>query len=193
MYSNIFDNLVEIPLEFSSEKYTNIFKDKNNKTLKETLEDKRYIVLKDEVYKKYNQFLNIELGTFLFNLKNDGDLFYKKFLNEYGDLEYNNFKITNKNYLDIKGVYFYFLDDKLKYIGRCRDNMKKRVNSGYGQISPKKCYKDGQSTNCKVNSLISKDISSIKLKIFIMDNNEEIEILESKLIKKFSPNWNCNK
>jgi hypothetical protein len=71
--------------------------------------------------------------------------------------------------------------------------MKKRVNSGYGKISPKNCYLDGQSTNCKVNALVTKNLGSIKLKIFVMTNNQEIEELESRLIAEINPEWNSRK
>jgi hypothetical protein len=45
--------------------------------------------------------------------------------------------------------------DELKYIGRGKDSMKKRVNCGHGKIHPKNCYLDGQSTNCDLNALIA--------------------------------------
>ena len=68
--------------------------------------------------------------------------------------------------------------------------MKKRVNNGYGKISPKKCFIDGQSTNCKVNALVTKYRKNIVLKIFAMDDLKEIEELESRLILECEPIWN---
>jgi hypothetical protein len=29
-----------------------------------------------------------------------------------------------------------------------------RFNAGYGNISPKNCFKGGQETNCRVNNLV---------------------------------------
>ena len=190
---NIFNNLVDIPLDFENKKLKDIFKDKNNKTLKDTISHNRYIKFSSYIYKKYSQYLDMPLGKFLYILKQNDDMFYKKFLNKYGDLEYSNFKILDKKYQDLKGVYFYYLNDKLKYIGRCKDSMKKRVNSGYGRISAKKCFIDGQATNCKVNALVTKNIGNIKLKIFVMDDNKAIEKLESELIEEFDPIWNSRK
>ncbi len=71
--------------------------------------------------------------------------------------------------------------------------MQKRVNSGYGKISPKNCFKDGQSTNCKVNSHIASSIGNIELKILVMDDDEEIDKLESELICECDPVWNSRK
>ena len=123
-------------------------------------------------------------------LKQHNDIFYKKFLNTYGDLEYSKFWLKDTKQHDLKGVYFYYVDNELKYIGRCRDSMQKRVNNGYGNISPKNCYIDGQSTNCKVNALVTKYRESVQLKIYPMDDNIKIEELEIKLINKFIPEWN---
>ena len=71
--------------------------------------------------------------------------------------------------------------------------MKKRVNAGYGKISPKKCFIDGQSTNCRVNAFVTEYQESVVLKIFVMDGVTEIEELESRLILEFEPEWNTRK
>ena len=191
--NNIEYQLIEIPLVIESKIYTDVFKDKNNATLKETIESSRYKSLQNIVLQNYLQELDTKLGDFLMRLKNNNDNFYKEFLNKYGDLEYSTFYLANQDQHNLKGVYFYYLNNELKYIGRCRDNMKKRVNSGYGKISPKKCFIDGQSTNCKVNSLITKNRDNIVLKIFIMDDVKEIEELESRLILECEPVWNSRK
>lgn len=191
--NNIEKQLTEIPLCFKDEKYINLFKDKNNKTLEETISSKRYKSLEDDVRKNYRQSLDNKLGDFLLKLKFFNNDFYKKFLNKYGDLEYSIFSIQNDIHGKLKGVYFYYLDDELKYIGRCKDSMRLRVNNGYGKISPKNCFKDGQSTNCKINSLITKHKNYIKLKMFPMTDGDEIEELEKSLIKKLNPEWNSRK
>jgi len=188
--NNIEHQLITISLNFEADKYSNIFKDKNNKTLKETIQASKYKPLADRVNQNYPQELNTNLGKFLLKLKNDGDEFYKEFLNKYGDLEYSIFSLTNQNQYSLKGVYFYYLNNELKYIGRCRDNMQKRVNSGYGKISPKNCYKDGQSTNCKVNAFATQYRESVVLKIYPMDDVKEIEALENRLINELTPEWN---
>lgn len=187
------DLMIEIPLHFEPKTYTNIFKNKNNSTLKETIESPRYEFLSSMVIQHYYHHLDAKIGDFLIALKESGDNFYKEFLNKYGDLEYSTFYLHNKEQHDLRGVYFYYLDNELKYIGRCRDNIKKRVNAGYGKISPKKCFKDGQSTNCKVNSLITKNQSSIMLKLISLDDVREIEELESRLILECEPEWNSKK
>ena len=188
--NKITQNLRTISLVFENEIYTNVFQAKNNKSLQETLQSSKYQKFKRYVEENYSTYLSMMLGDFLYKLKNNNDMFYKKFLNKYGDLQYSRFMLSNRSEYKLKGVYFYYVNDELKYIGRCRDSMQKRVNNGYGNISPKSCYIDGQATNCKVNALVTQNKESVKLKIYPMDDVKEIEKLESQFIEELMPVWN---
>lgn len=83
------------------------------------------------------------MSDFLTILKQNDDDFYMKFLNQYGDLIYSRFTINDEYFSGEKGLYLYTVDDEIKYIGRCLDTFKTRVNRGYGKIVPKNCYLDG--------------------------------------------------
>ena len=74
--NNIEYQLIEIPLVIESKIYTNVFKDKNNATLKETIESPRYKSLQNIVLQNYLQELDTKLGDFLMKLKNNNDNFY---------------------------------------------------------------------------------------------------------------------
>ena len=182
-----------ILLTFEDEIYTDVFKDKNNKSLQETLLSSRYLKFKTYTEENYSQYISMMLGEFLYMLKSSNDIFYKEFLNDYGDLAYSRFMLSDSSQYSLKGVYFYYVNNELKYIGRCRDSMQKRVNSGYGNISPKNCYIDGQSTNCKVNALVTQNRESVVLKIYPMDDVKEIEELESRFIDELMPEWNSRR
>ena len=90
--------------------------------------------------------------------------------------------------IELKGA-----GEDLKYIGRCKDSMKKRVDQGYGKIHPKNCYLDGQATNCHLNSRITACEQDITLWLSPLDNNEEIERLEARLIRQCAPPWNIQR
>lgn len=186
-------NFEPVELRFDRELHKNIFALKNNKTLQETLNHKRYMKLKSESYEKYLEFLDWPLGKFLYHLKLNCDQFYKQFLNRYGDLTYSNFVISDNTCFSLKGIYAYSAGDELKYIGRCRDSMKKRINQGYGKIHPKNCYLDGQATNCHLNALITEAKSEICLWLKSMEDNAEIEQLEKLLIADHAPAWNLQR
>ena len=100
--NNIEHQLITIPLTFETKNYTNVFKDKNNKTLQETIKSQRYKFLADRVIQNYSNELCTALGVFLLKLKNSGNEFYKEFLNKYGDLEYSTFYLTDKKTIQFK-------------------------------------------------------------------------------------------
>ncbi len=179
-----------IELSFSGLVATNTFSKKNNKTVSQTLEHHKYAKLKDETESCYADKLNVPLGTFLMRLKSEQNDFYLKFLNKYGDGRYEKFVISDTSNHNKKGVYIFTLADSIMYVGRCKDAMKTRINLGYGSISPKNCYIDGQSTNCRMNPLISSHQETLSLWLHALKDNNEIETLERRLISKLNPPWN---
>jgi hypothetical protein len=179
----------KVELEFQQKHYKDIFADKNNKTVAETLKDERYKKLKPTIIKYYPKNLDYKLGDFLLLLKKDHDENYRLFLNQYGDKEYSQFYVSD-SITDKKGLYLYCVDGKLKYIGRCLDNFNNRINQGYGKIHPKNCYKDGQATNCRLNALITQNKGKVSLWICPLGNDAEIRKLEKSLIEKYHPEWN---
>ena len=186
---------IEVPLVFSDKTDENVFARKNNRTLWKTLTSKRYrnIAQCEQLANLSEEELRTPLGEFLMRAKAHGKSVYKLFLNDYGDLKYVTFAIAERNFYGLKGVYAYFVDDKLMYVGRCTDSMRVRVNNGYGRIAPKNCYKDGQSTNCRVNSLIQQAKGDVTLWLHQMDEKEAISERESMLIAALCPAWNVRK
>ncbi len=180
----------QVELVFNAKLYSDVFGQKNNRTVSETLEHRRYKNLEEEVVAKYPESLRKPLGSFLLELKKRGDVFYKRFLNKYGDLRYSVFAIADPAYFDSRGVYAYLSGNELKYIGRCKDSMKKRVSHGYGKIHPKNCYLDGQATNCHLNSRITTAKERITLWLCQMESPSEIEEVERALINACKPPWN---
>jgi hypothetical protein len=130
------------------------------------------------------------VGLFLKHLKETGRQEYKQFLNPHGDKTYTQFVLSAPSSGKLKGVYAYFVDDSLKYVGRCKDTMRRRVDNGYGKIDPYNCMKSGQSTNCRINSLIAQQQDSVSLWLCPMTNNSIIERAESVLIGTLQPEWN---
>lgn len=108
-------------------------------------------------------------------------------LNKHGNGSFCKFKIPNE--YKKRGVYSILVNDYPKYIGEC-ENLSKRFNAGHGNISPKNCYKGGQSTNCKVNKLILNTYKKgSKIELFFYETSNRFEI-EETLIRKMKPLWN---
>ena len=183
-----------VELEFTGAPYQDIFGQKNNKTVEETLRHCQYRTLAAEVKECYQHILDEPLGTALLRLKQNDDPFYLRFLNPYGDLRYSTFRLATPKFESKTGVYSYFEDKILRYIGRCKKvSMKRRVNQGHGKIYPKNCYLDGQRTDCRLNANITKISESIVLRFCVIENKSEIERVETSLIHKHGPVWNIQR
>lgn len=165
---------------------------KNNKTLAETLAHHRYKGLVREA-EAFAASMELPLGEFLVGLKRDGNAFYKRFLTKHGDQSYSTFSIDDPAVLGKKGVYAYYVADELRYIGRCRDTMRQRINQGYGKIHPKNCFIDGQSTNCHLNARITEAGEMVSLWFCPLESDEEISAVEAQLIRRYQPEWNIQK
>ena len=184
---------VHVSLNFVNDRRENVFGNKNNKTLRETLAHRRYQSLASVCEARYPGYLDSPLGKVLLQLKASGDLLYKRFLNRYGDLTYSTFTISDPSVLQSRGVYAYCSDGEVVYIGRCKDSMKNRVNQGYGRIHPKNCFLDGQATNCHLNALITDTATDVTLWLYPLDNDQDIDALERGLIQQYTPPWNIQR
>ena len=65
----------EVELFFNHKIYKNVFADKNNKTLFETINSTRYKKFNSEIINNYPKFLDWPLGQFILKLKNEGNNF----------------------------------------------------------------------------------------------------------------------
>lgn len=97
------------------------------------------------------------------------------------DAKFCRFRLNNAP--ECPGVYVWLVDEKPIYIGETR-NLKKRFNSGYGNISPRNCYKGGQKTNVKMNKVVlgyAMSGKSVELYFFKTDDykKKELELIES--------------
>ncbi len=178
-------------LQFRAGTNQDVFAQKINKTLAETILHRRYQNLSNVVHFDFASYLEWRLGDFLAELKRRENQFYRKFLNRYGDLTYCRFQIHASDPIrGQKGVYAFTSQGELRYIGRCRDSFSRRINQGYGTIHPKNCYRDGQATNCHLNSLIAPERLSVSLWVHVMTDDRLIEAVELQMIGRYQPPWN---
>lgn len=180
----------QVRLIFEPGTKADLFALKNNKTLAETIRAPRYHSLAAMAGARYPEALHKPLGAFLLERKQAGDRVYKMFLNSYGDEVYSRFYLQDVDWLGRKGLYCYILGDAVVYIGQSRDSFGKRINQGYGNISPKNCYLDGQATNCHVNSLVTLHRAELRLFLSEVKDLSMLDSLEKRLIQVYQPVWN---
>ncbi len=108
-------------------------------------------------------------------------------LNRYGLGPFLKFKICN-NY-NKPGVYALTIGNMIKYIGETV-NLSNRFNNGYGNISPRNCYKNGQETNCRLNSIIFEQINNGKDVMLWFCQTINYKQIEADLRLSLKPEWN---
>lgn len=162
-------------------------------TVNELLYKRQYSSLRAVIEKGYPQFLNKSIKNFITYLVQNSDQFYLKFLNKNGCDNFCRFGLMDKYIYPKRGLYLYEYNGEIRYIGRCRDTFYNRFNINYGNIAPINCYKEGQSTNTHINSLMNTYGDNIKIYICPLTNNEEIVSAEDILIKQVQPVWNRHK
>lgn len=121
-------------------------------------------------------------------------------LNEWGEGPFCRFSIKNCGPLNLLGVYAIVgKRNEIYYIGKCTGStstLSKRFNNGYGIISPRNCFKGGQSTNCRINHLVLEaTLKGNKLSLFFFETKTGAEAsdLEAELIRSIGkPVWNIN-
>lgn len=113
-------------------------------------------------------------------------------LNKYGAGPFCKFKIARG--IKSAGVYFIICDADIRYIGQTVNLEKRWSSNGYGGISPRNCFKNGQETNCRLNNLIfESQVLEEKLFLwycYVLNEKSKLDEVEYSLISKIQPMWN---
>jgi hypothetical protein len=108
-------------------------------------------------------------------------------LNRYGTGPFCKFKIPRR--FQVSGVCVLTAEQELRYVGECA-SLSARFNAGYGNITPKNCFRGGQETNCRVNDLLYTAIpvgQRIALSFF---QRVDYKSVEAALRSTLDPPWN---
>lgn len=108
-------------------------------------------------------------------------------LNRYGAGPFCKFTIPRSYHHS--GVYLILAGDHLKYVGECA-NLTARFNAGYGNISPKNCFKGGQETNCRLNNLIYIATTGGEPLTLWFHATADYKTIEATLRSKLRAPWN---
>lgn len=108
-------------------------------------------------------------------------------LNRYGAGPFCKFAIPRIHRLS--GVYLMVADGRVRYVGECA-NLSARFNMGYGNISPKNCFKGGQETNCRVNALIYEAVASGTRLDLWFHATDDYKAVEAELRSSLKAEWN---
>lgn len=113
-------------------------------------------------------------------------------LNAYGSGAFCHFTIQAGA---VPGVYLWISRGEILYIGETV-NLQQRFNMGYGNISPRNCYMNGQVTNCKMNKVVMEYFQNghpIQLYFYETKDHKKVELdLLSQIYTKYNVKDNSN-
>jgi hypothetical protein len=109
-------------------------------------------------------------------------------LHNYGRGPFCRFRIPRN--LSLGGVYVVAVGGEIVYVGECQ-NLSERFNArGYGTISPRNCFKGGQATNCRINTLILQSARRGQTIELWFHQTSERRKVEAAIIRNRQPAWN---
>lgn len=108
-------------------------------------------------------------------------------LNKYGAGPFCKFAIPSR--FKASGVYVLTVDCAPQYVGECA-NLSARFNAGYGNISPKNCFKGGQETNCRLNNLLYAAFLTNQRVALWFFQTPDYKAVEIALRSTLRPKWN---
>ena len=98
-------------------------------------------------------------------------------------------KFTIPNIYRKPGVYLLVAGADIRYVGECA-NLSERFNAGYGNISPRNCFRGGQETNCRLNSLVYQAAFSGEKLTLHFHGTPDYKAVEVKLRLALRAPWN---
>jgi hypothetical protein len=108
-------------------------------------------------------------------------------LNRYGSGPFCKFRVASR--MRSSGVYLLMVNEEVRYVGESAD-LSARFNMGYGNISPKNCFKGGQETKCRLNNLMYLTAHAGGRMSLWFFQTADYNSVESLLRTTLNPPWN---
>lgn len=89
----------------------------------------------------------------------------------------------------VSGVYGWFVDDELVYIGRAA-NLRNRLSDQYGRVSPRHPYAGGQLQKCRMNARINQALAAGSIVAVKWFATLDYVSVERELLAAHRPGWN---
>lgn len=90
------------------------------------------------------------------------------------------------------GVYLFVVDGIPMYVGECAD-LGHRINSGYGAIAARNCYRGGQETNCRINNAVMAAAHAGARILLWFHKTSERFAVEAQLLSELPLEWNLRR
>jgi hypothetical protein len=128
---------------------------RSERIVQQALESPAFAEVKPLFVKEYQQYLPLRLGPVTEELGKKNDPLYRQLLNRYGDEGFGSFAIQDEECTHKKGVLIVYVQGKLCYVAGCHTAFADLVDRSLGSITTDQCYRDGDETACRINSLVT--------------------------------------
>ena len=155
------------------------------RTLGQMLEHPAYAGMKSLFVTEYARYLPLRVGPVAEELRKKNDPRYKVLLNRYGDRDFCSFALEDSLLAGRKGILLGFVQGRLFYITACHTTFGDLVTTTFGNITPDKCYCNGDETACRINSLVTSFRDQPLLWIHEMDDDTAIDVAIADLKKRY--------
>jgi hypothetical protein len=125
------------------------------RTLQQALESPGFAEVKPAFVQEYAQYLPLRLGPVTEELRKKNDRRYQLLLNRYGDRDFSSFILADPEQAQKKGILIAFLEGRLCHIAACHTTFADPVDHAFGNMTADKCYRDGDETACRINSIVT--------------------------------------
>ncbi len=160
---------------------------RTTRTLAALLMLPEYSAIKPVIEQQYSRYLPVMAGIFLAEKKLRDDPLVREFLHPYGGEDFCSFRMPDDEHAGQKGVILVLVKGKVAYIGTCHTSFGTFINDELGRIIPDMCYRDGNETACRVNSIICAHRDSAGLFIHAMTDDRAIDVLAADLTARYLP------
>jgi hypothetical protein len=128
---------------------------RSERIVQQALESPVFAEVKPLFVKEYLQYLPLRLGPVTEELGKKNNPLYRQLLNRYGDEDFGSFAIQDEECAHKKGVLIVYVQGKLCHVAGCHTAFADLVDRSLGSITTDQCYRDGDETACRINSIVT--------------------------------------
>ncbi len=155
------------------------------RAVQQALESPAFADAKPLFVQDYLRYLPLRLGPVTEELRRKNDTRYRMLLNRYGDEDFGSFAIDDEDQAKKKGILIVYLQGKLCHIAGCHAVFANLVDRSFGDITPDQCYRDGDETACRINSLVTAFRGTPVIWIHELSDDSTIDATVSDLRSRF--------
>ena len=155
------------------------------RTLEQALKSPAFTDVKPLFIQDYLRYLPLRLGPVTEKLRRKNDPLYRQLLNRYGDEDFSSFAMADEEQGQKKGILIVYLQGKLCHVAGCHAAFADLVDRSFGNITPDQCYRDGDETACRINSLVTAFRGTPVIWIHELSDDSAIDVTVSGLCSRF--------